>query len=128
MVNKGSAGADGLKTTQLAEYFREHKSALLEDIKNDRYLPLPILGVEIPKGGGKFRFLGIPTVVDRMLQLAVSQAMMLRFEKDFSVNSFGFRLNKNARQAVDKAVYSIVCCFFNSIQFNQCLCNYILFL
>jgi RNA-directed DNA polymerase len=46
VVNKGSAGVDGLKTTQLADYFREHKPALLEDIKNDRYLPQPILGVE----------------------------------------------------------------------------------
>ena len=107
VVNKGSAGVDGLKTTQLADYFREHKTALLEDIKNDRYLPQPILGVEIPKGGGKFRLLGIPTVVDRLLQQAVSQAMMPRFEKDFSVNSFGFRPNKNARQAVGKALGNI---------------------
>lgn len=128
MVNKRSAGVDGLKTSQLMDYFREHKFSLLEKITNNRYLPQPILGVEIPKRGGKIRFLGIPTVVDRLLQQAVSQAMMPRFEKDFSVNSFGFRLNKNARQAVGKAVYSIVCCFFNSIQFNQCLCNYILFL
>jgi len=107
VVNKGSAGVDGLKTTQLADYFREHKTALLEDIKNDRYLPQPILGVEIPKGGGKFRLLGIPTVVDRLLQQAVSQAMMPRFEKDFSENSFGFRPNKNARQAVGKALGNI---------------------
>jgi RNA-directed DNA polymerase len=107
VVNKGSAGVDGLKTTQLADYFREHKSALLEGIKNDRYLPQPILGVEIPKGGGKFRLLGIPTVVDRLLQQAVSQAMTPRFEKDFSVNSFGFRPNKNARQAVGKALGNI---------------------
>ena len=107
VVNKGSAGVDGLKTTQLADYFREHKPALLDDIKNDRYLPQPILGVEIPKGGGKFRLLGIPTVVDRLLQQAVSQAMMPRFEKDFSENSFGFRPNKNARQAVGKALGNI---------------------
>ena len=64
VANKGSAGVDGLKASQLADYFREHKPALLEDIKNDRYLPQPILGVEIPKGGGKTRLLGIPTVVD----------------------------------------------------------------
>lgn len=107
VVNKGSAGVDGLKTTQLADYFREHKTVLLEDIKNDRYLPQPILGVEIPKGSGKTRLLGIPTVVDRLLQQAVSQAMMPRFEKDFSENSFGFRPNKNARQAVGKALGNI---------------------
>ena len=107
VVNKGSAGVDGLKTTELADYFREHKSALLETVKNDCYLPQPILGVEIPKGGDKTRLLGIPTVVDRLLQQAVSQAMMPRFEKDFSVNSFGFRPNKNARQAVGKALGNI---------------------
>lgn len=107
VVNKGSAGVDGLKTTQLADYFREHKTALLEDIKNDSYLPQPILSVEIPKGNGKTRLLGIPTVVDRLLQQAVSQAMMPRFEKDFSENSFGFRPNKNARQAVGKALGNI---------------------
>jgi len=107
VVNKGSAGIDGLKTTQLADYFREYKSVLLEEIKNNRYLPQPILGVEIPKGNGKTRLLGIPTVVDRLLQQAVSQAMMPRFEKDFSVNSFGFRPNKNARQAVGKALGNI---------------------
>lgn len=56
----GSAGVDGLKTTQLADYFREHKPALLEDIKNNRYLPQPILGVEIPKRRRKVPTLGNP--------------------------------------------------------------------
>lgn len=107
VANKGSAGVDGLKTSQLADYFREHKTVILEEIKGERYLPQAILGVEIPKGGGKTRLLGIPTVVDRLLQQAVSQAMMPRFEKDFSVNSFGFRPNKNARQAVGKALGNI---------------------
>jgi len=107
VANKGSAGVDGLKTNQLTEYFREHKSTLLEEIKENRYLPQAILGVEIPKGNGKTRLLGIPTVVDRLLQQAVSQAMMLRFEQDFSENSFGFRPYKNARWAVGKALGNI---------------------
>ena len=117
MVNRGSADADGLKTTQLAEYFREHKSALLEDIKNDRYLPLPILGVEIPKGGGKFRLLGIPTVVDRLLQQAVSQAILPRFEKDFSVNSFVRWCERRTPSVSGGAVYSIMRSFFLCSQF-----------
>jgi RNA-directed DNA polymerase len=107
VVNKGSAGVDGLKTSQLMDYIQKHKTVLLEEIKENRYVPQAILGVEIPKGNGKTRLLGIPTVVDRLLQQAVSQAMMLRFEQDFSENSFGFRPYKNARRAVGKALENI---------------------
>ena len=57
-----------------------HKGALLETVKGNNYLPQSILGVEIPKDGGKFRLLGIPTVVDRFLQQAVSQVLMPKFE------------------------------------------------
>ena len=107
VANKGSAGFDGLKTSELTEYFREHKTTLLEEIKENRYSPQAILGVEIPKGNGKTRLLGIPTVVDRLLQQAVSQAIMLRFEQDFSDCSYGFRPYKNARVAVGKALGNI---------------------
>lgn len=104
IVNKGSAGVDGRKTTELTDYFRENKSDILQSLKEGRYLPQPILGVEIPKGNGKTRLLGVPTVTDRLLQQAVSQALMPKYENEFSVHSYGFRPNKNARQAVGKAL------------------------
>lgn len=102
--NKGSAGVDGLKTTQLVEHFRKQKAILLEEIKGNKYLPQPILGVEIPKGNGKTRLLGVPTVTDRLFQQATSQVLMAKYEQEFRENSYGFRPNKNARQAVGKAL------------------------
>ena len=104
IVNKGSAGIDGRKTTELTDYFHEHKSAILQSIKEGNYKPQAILGVEIPKGNGKTRLLGIPTVTDRLLQQAVSQVLMPKYELEFSVYSYGFRPNRNARQAVGKAL------------------------
>lgn len=103
MANKGSAGIDGLKTTDLKAYVQKHREALLERIKENKYLPQSILGVEIPKSGGKLRLLGIPTVVDRLLQQAVSQVLTPKFEHEFHENSYGFRPYKNARTAVGKA-------------------------
>ena len=101
--NKGSAGVDGIKTTQLQTLFHQRKPQLLEAIRQGNYQPQPILGVEIPKGEGKTRLLGVPTTTDRVLQQAVSQVIAPLFEPEFSHNSFGFRPNKNARQAVGQA-------------------------
>lgn len=101
--NKGNAGVDGIKTAQLKEHFPKQKDQLLEEIKQGRYLPQAILGVEIPKGKGKTRLLGVPTTTDRVIQQAVSQVIAPLFEPEFSNNSFGFRPNKNARQAVGQA-------------------------
>jgi RNA-directed DNA polymerase len=104
IANKGSAGVDGRKTTELTVYFREHKASILQSIKEGNYQVQPILGVEIPKGNGKTRLLGVPTVTERLLQQAVSQVLMPKYENEFNVNSYGFRPNKNARQAVGKAL------------------------
>lgn len=104
MTNKGSAGLDGMKVSELTEYMRDNKTQLMKEIKEDKYLPTIIRGKEIPKGGGKTRLLGIPTVVDRMLQQAVSQSIMYQFDKEFAETSYGFRPNKNARQAVAKSL------------------------
>ncbi len=104
IVNKGSAGIDGMKTTALTEYLRENKLQLFQRVKQGKYRPQAILGVEIPKANGKSRLLGIPTVTDRLLQQAVSQVVMPKFENGFSAYSYGFRPNRNARQAVGKAL------------------------
>ena len=107
IVNKGSAGVDGMKVSELTDYFRKDKEIIIGSIKDENYLPQAILGVEIPKGNGKTRLLGVPTVMDRLLQQAVSQVLMQYWEMDFNENSFGFRPNKNARQAVGKALQYI---------------------
>lgn len=107
IVNKGSAGIDGKKTAELTDYFRENKTSITQSVKEGLYQPQAILGVEIPKGNGKTRLLGIPTVTDRLLQQAVSQVLMPKYEYEFSAHSYGFRPNKNARQAVGKALEHI---------------------
>lgn len=103
-VNKGNAGIDGRKVSELTEYFREHKTVLLKSLKEMDYQAQPILGVEIPKGNGKTRLLGVPTVTDRLLQQAVSQVLLQNYESGFNRNSYGFRPKKSARQAVGKAL------------------------
>jgi group II intron reverse transcriptase/maturase len=107
IVNKGSTGIDKMKVTELTDYFREHKSTIVQAIQVGNYQVQAILGVEIPKSNGKTRLLGVPTVVERLLQQAVSQVLMSKWENDFSANSYGFRPNKNARQAVGKALEHI---------------------
>lgn len=105
--NGGSAGVDKITTEKLTEHFSQQKLSLIEELKNGRYKPKPILGVEIPKSNGKTRLLGIPTTTERLLQQAVSQVLIPLFEKEFDKNSYGFRPNKNARNAVGKAWQNI---------------------
>ena len=107
IVNKGNAGIDGRKTTHFTDYFREHKTSIIQSLREENYTAQAILGVEIPKGQGKTRLLGIPTVTERLLQQAVAQVLMPKYENEFSVHSYGFRPNKNARQAVGKALEHI---------------------
>jgi RNA-directed DNA polymerase len=101
--NKGSAGMDGMPVTDLYAYLTENRERIESELRLGTYLPQPIRGVEIPKGKGKTRLLGIPTVADRMLQQAVTQAIAIRFELEFEDYSYGFRPNRNAQQAVLKA-------------------------
>jgi group II intron reverse transcriptase/maturase len=101
--NKGASGVDGMKTTALSTYISENRSTILSTIRRNSYNPNPILGVNIPKGQGKTRLLGIPTVVDRWLQQAVSQQLMVHFEYDFEPVSYGFRPQKNIQKAVLQA-------------------------
>lgn len=104
LKNKGSAGIDGITTGQLEAVVRRDYPRIKEEVRNGRYLPQPILGVEIPKGKGKTRQLGIPTTTERMLQQAVSQVLMSHWEQGFSKDSYGFRPKRNARQGVGKAL------------------------
>ncbi|WP_319500620.1 group II intron reverse transcriptase/maturase [uncultured Draconibacterium sp.] len=101
--NHGSAGVDGMPVTRLSDLLAIDKKELTAKVRSGKYLPQAILGVEIPKGKGKTRLLGIPTVTDRLLQQAVLQVITARFEYEFSDSSFGFRPNRSVQQAVLKA-------------------------
>ena len=103
VANQGSAGVDTMPVSQLQDHIQTHKTRLFNSIINHAYLPEAIKGVEIPKSNGKFRLLGVPTVVERMLQQAVSQAIAPYFEANFKEHSYGFRPNRNAQQAVQQA-------------------------
>jgi RNA-directed DNA polymerase len=102
--NKGSCGVDRMEVTELQEYLSIHQRDLVGDILAEKYLSQAIRGVEIPKSNGKKRLLGIPTVVDRWLQQAVSQQLMTRFELEFSDYSYGFRPRKNMQQALTQSL------------------------
>lgn len=92
-----------MPVTKLTELMSIDKEELTGKVRSGKYLPQSILGVEIPKGNGKTRLLGIPTVTDRLLQQAALQVINARFEYEFSESSFGFRPDKSLHQAVMKA-------------------------
>ena len=94
--NKGATGIDGLTVDELLPYLRENKEELIAKLKDGSYKPSPVKRVEIPKPNGGRRKLGIPTVVDRMVQQAIAQVLTPIFERVFSDNSFGFRPHRGA--------------------------------
>ena len=98
--NRGSAGVDGMVADDLPEYVKSNMGRLSTSIINRKQNASPILGVSIPKSNGQNRLLGVPTVIDRMLQQCVSQILSTRFEPEFKDQSYGFRANRNAQQAV----------------------------
>jgi len=102
--NKGAGGVDGMSVRELKTYLDNNRNALTAQILGGRYLPPPIRGKEIPKSNGKMRLLGIPTVVDRMLQQAVARVIMPRFEYMFTEYSYGFRPQHNQHQAIQQAL------------------------
>jgi RNA-directed DNA polymerase len=101
--NKGSAGSDGMTVGQLPGYLKEHWPAIREQLLRGTYKPQPVKRVEIPKPDGGVRQLGIPTVLDRMVQQAVMQVLQSRWDAEFSEHSHGFRPGRSAHQAVAKA-------------------------
>jgi RNA-directed DNA polymerase len=100
MANKGAAGIDRMSVEQLQPYLKEHWPRIREELLDGRYRPQPVRGVEIPKPGGGMRQLGIPTVVDRLIQQAIHQVLMLLFDPAFSKASYGFRPGRSAHDAV----------------------------
>ena len=103
MSNKGAAGVDGMPVEQLKPYLQAHWAQIKAELLNGRYQPQPVRCVEIPKPQGGMRQLGIPTVVDRLIQQAVHQVLSPLFEPDFSESSYGFRPSRSAQQAVAQA-------------------------
>ena len=101
--NKGSAGVDNMPVTALKGYLHEHWPRIKEELLAGKYTPQPVLKVEIPKPGGGKRMLGIPTVLDRLIQQAVHQVLSPLFDPDFSASSYGFRPGRSAHQAVQAA-------------------------
>ena len=100
--NKGSHGVDKMGVDELLTYLKDNGDQLKQFILDSSYKPCPVRRVEIPKPDGKKRPLGIPTVIDRVVQQAIAQVLSPIFEKTFSDNSFGFRPNKSASQAILK--------------------------
>lgn len=100
IANSGSPGIDGMTTGELSEWFSHNWRNLKDELHQESYRPEPVLLVEIPKPNGGTRKLGIPTVKDRLVQQAVHQVLSKRYERIFSDNSYGFRPNRNAHQAL----------------------------
>jgi RNA-directed DNA polymerase len=101
--NGGSHGIDKMKTDELLAFLQEHGQTLKQSILEGNYKPQPVRRVEIPKPDGGVRLLGIPTVVDRMIQQAIAQVLTPIFEKEFSEHSYGFRPNRSAHHAILQA-------------------------
>jgi len=101
-ANKGSHGVDSMTVDELLQYLKEHGQELRQSLLKGRYRPQPVRRVEIPKPDGGKRLLGIPTVVDRVIQQAIAQVLTPIYEKKFSDNSYGFRPLRSAKQAVEK--------------------------
>ena len=100
--NKGTFGIDGMTTEKLFSFLEKHGEELRQALINGSYSPQPVRSVKIPKGNGKFRTLGIPAAVDRLIQRAIVQVLMPLYEFEFSETSYGFRPEKSIEDAVKK--------------------------
>ena len=101
-ANKGAAGIDGMTIEEALPYLKEHQQELINRILKGKYTPSPVRRVEIPKPNGGMRKLGIPTVIDRTLQQAISQKLVPIYEPLFADGSFGYRPNRSAKDAILK--------------------------
>ena len=99
-INKGTSGVDKMPVNQIETYFYEHKDEIIELIMNKDYKPQPVRRVYIPKANGKLRPLGIPTVIDRVIQQSIAQKLSPIYEEIFSDYSYGFRPNRDCHVAM----------------------------
>lgn len=99
-INKGASGVDKMSVNQIETYFYEHKDEIIESIMNKTYKPQPVKRVYIPKANGKLRPLGIPTVIDRVIQQSIAQKLSPIYEEIFSDYSYGFRPNRDCHGAI----------------------------
>ena len=102
--NKGASGVDGVTVDELEEYLKHHLNEIKEQIRNRKYKPNPVKRVYIPKDNGDKRALGIPTVIDRVIQQAIVQVLTPVYEEQFSETSYGFRPKRSCEMAVVKVL------------------------
>lgn len=102
--NKGAGGVDGMKVEELGAYIKDNKDEIVQSIRNRTYMPKPVRRVYIPKDNGKQRPLGIPTVLDRVIQQAVAQPIIDIYEEIFSEFSYGFRPGRSCHDAIKQAL------------------------
>lgn len=101
--NGGSHGVDGMKVEELSPYLKRYGDQIKQDLLEGKYRPQPVRRIEIPKPDGGERLLGVPTVVDRLIQQAIAQVLIPVFEQEFSDHSYGFRPGKRAHDAIKQA-------------------------
>lgn len=102
--NKGSSGIDKMSVEEGKEYFYKHKEEIKKAIRERTYKPQPVKRVEIPKPDGGIRNLGVPCVIDRIIQQAIQQILSPIYEKQFSEYSYGFRPNRDCHKAINKVM------------------------
>jgi len=130
-ANKGACGIDGMTIEEALPWLKEHREELLESIRKGKYKPSPVRRVEIPKDNGGVRKLGIPTVVDRVIQQAIAQILTPIYEPKFSEGSYGYRPHRSAKDAILKVKeyadegYKFVVCLDLSKYFDT-LCHELL--
>ena len=106
--NKGAGGVDGMSVDELLPFLRDNQAQLIRQLKEGKYKPNPVRRVEIPKETkGEFRKLGVPTVVDRVFQQAITQVLSPIYEEQFSENSFGFRPKRGAHDALKQSQQNV---------------------
>lgn len=106
--NKGAGGVDGMRVDELLSFLKENQKQLVQKIRDGKYKPNPVRRVEIPKETkGEFRKLGVPTVVDRVFQQAITQVLSPIYEEKFSENSYGFRPKRGAHDALKQCQQNV---------------------